>query len=158
MGCFFSSMEHQIQMFSFHSWTKQDFLPRARRTKLWIKCIIELTPRPNKGEKPCFPKHQTKKGQKLFEMVLSVPVEYLYWGIFALQWCEGTESYLKQTAEGFFLTRMGIGIELEETVLYHLLPSLVQRRGKGQECLAPLLAAWFTADQFKLLPIKRLYC
>lgn len=66
---------------------------------------------------------------------------------------------LSQTdSRGIFFTRMGIGIELEETVLYHLLPSLVQRRGKGQECRAPLLAAWFTADQFKLLPIKRLYC
>lgn len=36
---------------------------------------------------------------------------------------------------------MGIGIVLEETVLYHLLPPLVQRRGKGQEWHAPLLAA-----------------
>lgn len=65
---------------------------------------------------------------------------------------KGNESHLKQAAEGLgllffvvcfflFFSGMGIGTVLEETVLYHLLPSLVQRRGKGQECHAPLLAA-----------------
>lgn len=52
-----------------------------------------------------------------------------------------TESCLKQAAEGLaFFPVMRIGIVLGETGLYHLLPPLVQRRGKGQECHAPLLA------------------
>lgn len=136
---------------------REDFLPRAHRTKLWTKHTAVLTPRPRKGEEPSCPKHLTRKCQP-FGTVLSLPVEKLCWGSFTLQWCQGDWKLPQTGSRGVVFPGMGIGMVLEETVVYHLLPPLVQRRGKGQEWHAPLLAAWFTADQYKLLPVKHLYC